>query len=123
MNEAARIEKSRNLPKRVYEKKYVKAFKSVSQSTRRDVYIVSVEMSPGLSEREVKATLEEALFSHLGGRQNDKHKVQIAGYFSYPVTKAGSVDWTPGKPAEYTVHKLKTEDAVKGLLFDLLKNR
>ena len=76
-----------------------------------------------MSEREVQATLEDALFKHLGERKNDKHKVQIADYFNYPVTKAGGVDWTPGKPAEYTVRKLKTEDAVKGLLFDLLKNR
>jgi hypothetical protein len=123
LSEATRIEKTRNLPKRVYEKKYVKTFKAVNQATRRDVYIVSIEVNQGLSEREVKATMEDALFQNVGKRQSDKHKVQIAGYFSYPVTKAGSVDWMPGKPAEYTVRKLKTEDAVKGLLFDLSKNR
>lgn len=121
--EVERIQKSQNLPKRQFDMKFVKPFKAISQATRRDVYMVSVEMSQGLSESEVKATLEEALFAHLGERQNDKHKVQIAGYFNYPVTKAGSADWTPGKLPEYSVRQIKTEDAVKGLLFDLLKKR
>ena len=44
LSEATRIEKAQKLPKRVFEKKYVKAFKAISQSTRRDVYIVSVEI-------------------------------------------------------------------------------
>jgi outer membrane protein assembly factor BamD (BamD/ComL family) len=121
--EQARIKKSQNLPKRQFSKQYVKSFKLVNSATRRDVYVVSVEVSGGLSEREVKATLEDALFKHLGERANDKHKVQIAAYFSYPVTKAGSADWTPGKPVEYAVREMKAEDAVKGLLFDLLKSR
>ncbi len=121
--EQARIKKSMNLPKREFDKKFVKSFKAVTKATRRDVYVVSVEVSGGLSEREVKATLEDALFKHLGERSNDKHKVQIAAYFSYPITKAGSADWTPGKPVEYTTREMKTEDAVKGLLFDLLKSR
>ncbi len=121
--EQARIKKSMNLPKREFDKKYVKAFKLANKATSRDVYVVSVEVDGGLSEREIKATLEDALFKHLGERQNDKHKVQIAAYFSYPITKAGAADWTPGQAVSYTVREMKAEDAVKGLLFDLLKKR
>lgn len=121
--EVDRIKKAMNLPKRQFDKKYVKAFKQVNKATRSDVYMVSVEISGGLSEREIKATLEDALFKHLGERANDKHKVQIAGYFSYPITKAGTADWFPGKPPVYSVREMDTEDAVKGLLFDLLRKK
>jgi len=121
--EVDRIKKAMNLPKRQFDKKFVRTFKAVNKATRRDVYVVSVEVSGGLSEREIKATLEDALFKHLGERVSDKHNVQIAGYFSYPVTRAGTVDWSPGKPPVYGVREMDAEDAVKGLLFDLLRKK
>jgi len=120
-SEIARIKKKQNMPSRQFDKQYVRHFHVVDNRTESDIYRVALELDSELNEREIKATMEECLFQQLGQRKNEKHRVHITAYFNYPVTAAGDTNWTPGSPPNFTIHKIKSKDTIKSLLFDLLK--
>ena len=120
-SEIARIRNKQNMPARQFDKQYVRNLRVVNKRTVSDVYRVDVELSSSLNEREIKATMEECLFQHIGERKSNKHRIHIAAYFNYPVTAAGDSNWTPGSPPNFTIHKIKSKDVIKGLLFELLK--
>ena len=76
-----------------------------------------------MSRAVLQATMEKALFDTIGQRKNPKHNVVINAYYSYPITEAGGVNWKVGSARHYTVKKMKAEDAVKTIIFDLFKKR
>ena len=109
------------MPARQFDKQYVRNFQVVNKRIESNVYRVDVELSTRLNEREIKATMEECLFQHIGERKSNKHRVYITAYFNYPVMTAGNTNWVPGSPPIFTINEIKKKDVVKSLLFELFK--
>lgn len=118
-----RIRQQQNLPKRQFDKQLARPAKLIKKDYDQETYLVVIEVAQGLSETELKATLEEALFQYLGERRSDKHAVHIAAYYNYPITEAGSLKWTPGSPAVVTIAQRKTEDVIKDVLIDIFRRK
>ena len=121
---AAAMEKRAHIIKRRFGKTSVLPFKVVKSgydaATRMTVVI---ELSADASMRNVEATLEDALVTHYTTRKKPTDSVYVRAYYSYPMSEAGSAAWTPGKDAAYRVKERKTEDVLKGVLFDVLRRR
>jgi hypothetical protein len=118
-----RLRKTQNLPTRQFKKEQARPFKLIRKTYDQDTYVLVVELPTSSAEDEVKATMEEALFQYLGERRSDKDRMKVNAYYNYPITEAGTADWTPGKPVELVVAKRKGEDVLKDTLFDLLRKR
>jgi TolA-binding protein len=84
-------------------------------------YQVDVEVSSGLSQREVQATLEDAMVKESAKRKDPKDTVRVIAYFNYPITKAGEADWTPGNNPTYKIEQRETKQLLFDLGLDLLK--
>lgn len=118
-----RLRKAQNLPQRQLAKDLVRNFTLVRKAYAEDTYLLIVELPLGLQDNEIKATMEEALFKHVGERRDAKHKLKISAYFNYPLTEAGTLNWTPGQATEFAIAERKKEDVIKDVFFDLLKKR
>jgi hypothetical protein len=119
----ARLRQKQNLPKRQYDAKLAGQYKTLRTDPGNDTVIVTVEVPTGASPQVLNATMEKVLFDTIGKRKDPKHHVVINAYYSYPITEAGGVNWRVGNAPQFTVKKMKTEDAVKTLIFDLFKKR
>lgn len=118
----ARLQKQQNLPQRQFDAKIAGKYKSIRTDYSADTMIVTIELATS-SDSVVKATMEKALFESIGKRRDPKHSLVVNAYYSYPITEAGGVNWKPGSAPKFTVKKMKTEDAVKTIIFDLFKKR
>jgi hypothetical protein len=119
-----RIRKAQNMLQRKFDAESVAQFQVLKvddQRVGRDTVIVSVATT--LSPRQVQATMEDALLKHYENRKTPTDNVVLEAWFNYPITRAGVVNWTPGKEPAYTVDERKSEDVVKDAIFDLLRNR
>ena len=119
----ARLQRQQNLPKRQFDAKLAGQYKSIRSDYNSDTMIVTIEVSSGAATNVLQATMEKALFDAISKRQNPKHHVVVNAYYSYPITEAGGVNWKVGTQPQFTVKKMKTEDAVKKIIFDLFKKR
>jgi TolA-binding protein len=115
------IEQKQFVVKRKYAKESAVSYKVVREEKLRGNYVISIELPTASSDRNVQATLNEALIKENSKRTNPTDKVQIKAYFSYPVTAAGEVKWTPGKDPMYAVAERKGEDVLKDVFIDLLR--
>jgi len=121
---AAEIAKAANILKRRFGQEFVRKFEVISEGGREpNQHTVVIQVSPDLSQRELQATLEDALLKHYEKRKTEKHQVRIKAYFNYPITKAGKAIWLPGRDPVYEVEERKTEDVLKDVFFDLLKKK
>jgi len=121
---AAAIAKAANILERTYEKEFVANFEVLRETyTEADLFMITIRVGTDLSQRQVAATLEDALLRFYEKRRQDADKVRVEAYYNYPLTKAGEANWVPGAAPVYTVEKRQTEDVLKDALFDLLKKR
>lgn len=119
----AQLEKQLFVIKRQFDPQYAREFKQAAERRLANRYEVDIEVPIALSEREVKATLEQALIKHSETRAEPKDAVVVTAFFNHPFTKAGRVEWTPGETPSYQVEKQETEDVLKDVFIDLLKRR
>lgn len=118
------IEKATIVYKRTHNKNDVIQYKIERAVYRtRDQIEVSIELSSAASDKQVAASMEDALIQHVGKRTDKKHGITIVGFFNYPLSKAGTLTWSPNKQPVFAVKKRDTEDKLKDTLLDLFKNR
>ena len=119
-----RIKDAQNILPRTFEAADVAAFQVVRTDDRqRGRYGLAITLSTTLSPRQVQATIEDALLKHYQNRKQKTDEVIVEAWYNYRVTRAGLVQWTPGKAPVYTIDERKSEDVVKDAIFDLLRNR
>lgn len=119
------IEKATVVYKREYNKNDVvnHAVRKTGYMRFRDQFDVHVELPSTASDKQIHATLEDALVKHIDKRTDKKHGIQVEAYFSYPLSKAGTLTWLPDQKGKFAVKKRDTEDKIKDTLLDLLKKR
>lgn len=107
---------------RQYDTQYVNQFtvarEEYDDKDRLRQYILIVQ---NLSEREIKATLEDALIKSFAKRRDPKHRIKIEAFNNYPGREVASVTWAPDEQPNYKIEKVKSEDVAKDLLFELLR--
>jgi tetratricopeptide (TPR) repeat protein len=118
-----RIRAAQNLPKRQFDKQLARPFKLIKKDYDQDTSLVVIEVALGLSEPELKATLEEALFQDVADRRSDKHSILVTAFYTFPITEAGSVRWTPGSAPVFNIVQRKKEDVIKDVLIDIFRKR
>lgn len=118
-----RLQKQQNLPARQFDAKQAGSYKNVRNDYGSDTLIATIEVAQGIAPAALQATMEKALFDHIEKRRDSKHHIVVNAYYSYPITEAGGVNWKVGSKPTFTVKKMKAEDAVKTLIFDLFKKR
>lgn len=95
---------------------------TVRQAAReKDGYRCDIQVAPGLSQREIQATLEDALATESAKRAQPGDPVVVQAYFNYPVTRAGRASWTPGKEPEYQIERRQTRDLLLDFGLDILR--
>jgi hypothetical protein len=120
----AEIEKAANVLERRFGREFVRKFVVLKEVYEKaDTFVVIVQLSTELSQRQVQATVEDALLQTYEKRREPSHSVQVKAYFNYPLTKAGEVSWRPGEEPVYKIEERKTEDVIKDVFIDLLKRR
>ena len=126
LEKAKEVERQAFAVKRQFSKDFVRKYVVKQQgyrSNNRQLYVCEIEIPKDASEREVKATLEDALIKEGAKRQDVAHSVAVTCYFSYPLTEAGEVTWKPGNLPNYKIPERKGEDVLKDVFIDLLRRR
>jgi TolA-binding protein len=121
LDRALALERQGFVLKRQFSADFIRKY-TVKRATQAGAsYQVDVEVSTGLSQREVQATLEDALVKESAKRKNPTDTVRVQAYFNYPITKAGQADWTPGNDPVYKIEQRETKQLLFDLGLDLLK--
>jgi hypothetical protein len=107
--------------KRQFEASFVRKYTVKRAAQVNDEYQADIEVSAGLSQREVQATLEDALVKESAKRKQPEDKVRIHGYFNYPITKAGNATWTPGEEPAYQIDERETKSLLLDFGLDILR--
>jgi TolA-binding protein len=126
LEKAKDVERQAFAVKRQFSKDFVRKYVVKQQgyrSSNRQLYVCEIEIPKDCSEREVKATLEDALIAEGAKRSTVGHGVAVTGFFSYPLTEAGKVTWQPGNAPDYKIPERKGEDVLKDVFIDLLRRR
>ena len=117
---AAALERAGFVIKRQFDAKFVRKYAVRRGGQAGQQYAVDIQIAAGLSQREVQATLEDALVKESAKRAKPQDNVRVQGYFNYPITRAGAATWTPGKVPIYRVEKRKTKHLLLDLGLDIL---
>jgi TolA-binding protein len=120
----AELEKQAFALKRKFDKEFVRTYSVKQQGYTNEQsiqYVVKIEIPKGCSDRDVKATLEDALIKEGEKRKHPGHQVLVESFFSYPETEAGKATWTPGQSPQYVMPEPVEDDALKDVLFDLFR--
>ncbi len=119
------LRKDRFALRRRYEKASVRAYKVLHEGYLGGYqqYVVRLTVPKDLSERSLKATLEDALLAHYQKRKRPDHPVLVEAYTSYPDAREGSARWTQGQAPQYTVKKRAGKDVLKDVLIDILRKK
>ena len=112
---ALELERRGLVLKRQFDAGFVRPYTVRQGKQAGDRYEVDIQVGVGLSQREVQATMEDALVKEGAKRAKPQDQVLVQAYFNFPITKAGRVAWTPGAAPAYEVEKRST----KNLLFDV----
>ncbi len=123
---ASALEKLAYAVKRQFAKEFIRNYvvkKVVEPTGQSTQYVVEIEVPTDCSDREVKATLEDALIKEGEKRKTPAHRVAIKSFFSYPLTEAGEVTWTPGQIPTYVIPVRENEDVLKDAFFDLFRRQ
>jgi len=121
----AEMEKARHVLRRQYDRASVQPYTVLREGYQhaKDQYAVRIKVAAVLSERQMKATLEDALLAHYGKRARASHAVHVTAYAKYPGDQVGSVSWSPNQPPYYHVPRPthKGDDVLKDVLIDILR--
>jgi TolA-binding protein len=122
-DKASALQKQVFAVERQFDKEFIRPYTVKQQADpQSSQYLVKIEIPRECSDREVKATLEDALIKEGEKRKTPTQQVSIEAYFSYPQTVAGTVTWTPGQTPVYVMPEKKDQDdELKDMLFDLFK--
>ena len=123
MNAVKRIEDAKYALKRAQPKENIRAFRIVSQRMESGAYTIHAEVAKAISEQELKATLEDCLFSAYEKRPQKNSKVVVRGYYTYPLTEAGIASWTPGDSLKYQIVQQEAKDVITDTIFDLFRKK
>lgn len=121
LEQAATLERRGFVLKRQFEATAIRTYTVRRAGQAGAVYQCDIELATGLSQREVQATLEDALVKEGVKRANTKDQVTVQGYFNYPITKAGKATWTPGADPKYEIEQRQTKHLLMDLGLDILK--
>jgi TolA-binding protein len=105
------------------DKAFVKPFTVRKAETQENVYRVDVEVAVGLSQRELQATLEEALITEGAKRAAPRDQVVVNAYVNYPLNAAGEATWVPGQAPVYRVKEQQTGTVLRDIFIDILRKR
>lgn len=108
---------------RQFDAAYVKAYAVKKAETRDHVYRVDVETAVGLSQRDVQATLEDALVKEGAKRAAPRDQVVVSAYVNYPLSLAGDVTWVPGQTPVYRVKEQEAGTVIRDVFIDILRKR
>jgi len=117
---AAALERAGFVIKRQFDAKFVRKYALRRGGQAGQQYAVDIQIAAGLSQREVQATLEDALVKESAKRAKPQDNVRVQGYFNYPITRAGTATWIPGRAPIYRVEKRKTKHLLLDLGLDIL---
>lgn len=106
-----------------FEKAFVKPYTVKKAGAQAGGYRVDVEVAVGLSQREVQATLEDALIKEGAKRSAPRDQVVVTAYVNYPLTVAGDVTWVPGQAPAYRVKEQQAGTVLRDVFIDILKKR
>ncbi|MBN2450978.1 MAG: tetratricopeptide repeat protein [Lentisphaeria bacterium] len=123
IGEADALDRRAFVVKRQFDAASVREFAIRRAGTTDGTYRVDIEVAVGLSERDLKATLEDALIKEAGKRSLPRDKVLVTAYFNYPISHAGDVFWDPGNEPVYRVREQQTGDRIKDVFLDILRRR
>jgi hypothetical protein len=77
----------------------------------------------GLSQRDVQATLEDALIKEGAKRSAPRDQVVLTAYVNYPLTQVGDVTWVPGQAPVYRVKEQQAGTVIRDVFIDILRKR
>jgi len=111
-----------NIP-RLYRRQDIKPFKLTragyfAAPTRYDVHL---EVSDGLTEHQLKATLEDALIRHAASRKDRTHAVRIEAYLPQGGRRVAVAKWGPRQRPDYEIERVRSKDIWRDILRDVLK--
>ncbi len=86
-------------------------------------FTVVIQFSAEATERGIQATLEDALLKHYKLRPDKGDRVTVEAYFNYPLTKAGTAEWTPGSDPVFTISRRKATDLLKDTILDIFRKK
>jgi len=117
------LTRSRHVLRRRHERVFVQSYQVLREGYLHGTkqYVVRILVAADLSERQLTATLEDALLSHYAKRARTEDPVVVNAYAKYPEDEAGSVVWVPDQLPEYKVAKRKGNDVLKDVLIDILR--
>ncbi len=121
LEQATGLEKKGFVLKRQFEAASVRAYTVRQAAQAGAVYQCDIEVASSLSQREIQATLEDALVKESAKRAEPKNEVVVQAYFNYPITKAGKATWTPGADPKYEIEQRGTKHLLFDLGLDILK--
>lgn len=119
-SQAATLERRSFVVERQFEAAFVREYTVRREAKGEAAYHCDIQVAAGLSQREVQATLEDALVKEGAKRANPKDPVTVQAYFNYPVTKAGKAAWTPGNQPQYEIERRQTKHLLLDLGLDIL---
>jgi TolA-binding protein len=131
--QADALEKRVFVVARQFEPAFVKPYSVKKVSTQANVMLIDIE-APGMrSQREVQATLEDALIREGVKRGAPRDQVVITACVSYPLAYVGDVSWVPGGEPAYRIKAPPGAHAgpggpggpgaIRDLFIDLLRRR
>lgn len=119
-NRATALERQGFVVERQFEAAFVREYTVRREAKGEAAYHCDIQVAPGLSQREIQATLEDALTKEGAKRANPKDPVTVQAYFNYPITKAGTAAWTPGTQPKYEIERRQTKHLLLDLGLDMI---
>ncbi|MDX9982314.1 MAG: hypothetical protein RBU25_20000, partial [Lentisphaeria bacterium] len=120
VDQATALERRSFVAERQFEAAFVREYIVRREVKGETAYHCDIQVAAGLSQREVQATLEDALVKEGAKRANPKDPVTVQAYFNYPITKAGKAAWTPGAQPQYEIERRQTKHLLLDLGLDIL---
>jgi TolA-binding protein len=120
MKQATALENQSLVLKRQFDVAFVRPYAVRREAKAEGTYHCDIEVGTGLSQREVQATLEEALVKEGAKRANPKDTVTIQAFFNFPLTKAGRGTWNPGNAPAYQIERREAKHLLLDFGLDIL---
>jgi len=120
IEQAVALERRGLVLERQFEAAFVRPYTVRRETKAEGAYHCDIQVAAGLSQREIQATLEDALAAEGAKRANPRDTVAVQAYFNYPVTRAGKASWTPGNQPVYEIERRQTRHLLLDLGLDIL---
>ena len=103
VTQAAALEKRVLVVTRQFDPACIKPYAVRKVATQANVLLVDIEVPGVQSQRDVQATLEEALIREGAKRGTPRDQVVITACVNYPLAYIGDVSWVPGNEPVYRI--------------------